>query len=71
MGTLGSTLERVGRDWIYRPDQQLADYLYHRLTEQGQDVFIDRTLRTGDDWLAEIDQKIKESDFLGLVALYT
>jgi len=47
-----------------QPDQQLADYLFHCLTEQGQDVFIDRTLRTGDDWLAEIDQRIRESDFL-------
>ena len=46
------------------PDQQVADYLFHCLSEQGHDVFIDRTLRTGDNWLAEIDQRIRESDFL-------
>ncbi len=46
------------------PDQQLANYLYKFLTEHGHQVFIDRTLRTGDDWLEEIDQQIKASDFL-------
>jgi serine/threonine protein kinase len=46
------------------PDQTLANYLYDVLTRQGHSVFLDRTLRTGDDWLAEIDQGIKDSDFL-------
>jgi hypothetical protein len=46
------------------PDQQLASYLYEYLTGQGQEVFIDQTLRTGDAWLAEIDRQIKQSDFL-------
>jgi serine/threonine protein kinase len=46
------------------PDQQLANYLYEYLTGQGQEVFIDQTLRTGDAWLAEIDRQIKQSDFL-------
>jgi serine/threonine protein kinase len=47
-----------------QPDQALADYLYDELTRQGHDVFIDRTMRTGDNWLAEIDERIKTSDFL-------
>lgn len=46
------------------PDQQLAGYLYDFLTEQGHDVFIDRSLRAGDDWLGEIDRQIQTSDFL-------
>jgi serine/threonine protein kinase len=47
-----------------RPDDQLANYLHSSLTEYGHEVFIDRTMRTGDDWLKEIDQRIKNSDFL-------
>jgi hypothetical protein len=46
------------------PDHQLAGYLSDFLTEQGHKVFIDRTLRTGDDWLGEIDRQIANSDFL-------
>lgn len=46
------------------PDQLLADYLYDMLTQQGHHVFIDRTLRAGDDWLDEIDRQIKASDYL-------
>lgn len=46
------------------PDQQLAAYLYEFLTQRGHSVFVDRTLRTGDDWLAEIDRQIRASDFL-------
>ena len=46
------------------PDQHLADYLYHFLRQQGHQVFIDRTMRSGDTWLKEIDQQIRASDFL-------
>lgn len=46
------------------PDQYLAGYLYNFLTQQGHNVFIDRSLRTGDDWLGEIDRQIQASDFL-------
>lgn len=46
------------------PDEQLANYLHDYLTAQGHEVFIDRTMRTGDQWLAEIDRQIKTSDFL-------
>jgi serine/threonine protein kinase len=45
------------------PDQQLGQYLYEFLTQRGYSVFIDRTLRTGDERLAEIDRQIKASDF--------
>jgi serine/threonine protein kinase len=46
------------------PDQQVANYLYEYLTTRGHNVFIDRTLRTGETWLEEIDRQIKGSDFL-------
>ena len=46
------------------PDEQLANYLYDFFTTQGHQVFIDRTMRAGGDWLEEIDRQIKESDFL-------
>lgn len=46
------------------PDQQLANYLSDFLNQQGHDAFIDRTLRTGDEWLEEIDRQIQASDFL-------
>ncbi len=47
-----------------QPDEQLANYLYDFLTGQGHQAFIDRTMRTGVDWLAEIDRQLRESDFL-------
>lgn len=46
------------------PDEQVANYLFEFLTEQGHDVFIDRTMRVGGEWLAEIDRQIQHSDFL-------
>ncbi len=46
------------------PDQRLARHLADFLTNQGHDVFIDNTLRTGAAWLDEIDRRIKASDFL-------
>ncbi len=45
-------------------DRQFAQYLYDFLTAQGQEVFIDLTLRSGDDWLQKIDQQLKASDYL-------
>lgn len=44
-------------------DSHLATYLYDYLTAAGHDVFIDRRLRTGTEWLDEIDKKIGEADF--------
>jgi len=46
------------------PDQKLADHLYEFLTAQGHDVFIDHTLRAGEEWLKQIDRQLKASDFL-------
>ncbi len=45
-------------------DQQLAHYLHDFLTAQGHDVFIDGSLRAGEDWLERIDRHIQASDFL-------
>lgn len=46
------------------PDQHLANFLYHFLTRRGHQVFIDRTMRTGEEWLKEIDRQIQASDYL-------
>jgi len=46
------------------PDQKLAEYLHKHLTAPGHDVFIDHTLRTGEEWLEQIDRQLKASDFL-------
>lgn len=45
-------------------DQSLAYYLHQSLKDQGHKVFIDQALRTGTDWLAEIDRQLKAADFL-------
>jgi serine/threonine protein kinase len=47
-----------------QPDEQLAGFLHTRLTEQGHVVFIDRSLRSGQNWLQTIDQQIKDSEVL-------
>jgi hypothetical protein len=45
-------------------DQRLALYLREVLEAQGHNVFIDLTMRTGADWLEQIDRQIRASDFL-------
>lgn len=47
-----------------QPDDQLARSLQQRLVAEGHQVFIDQSLRAGDEWLEEIDRQIRESDFL-------
>ncbi len=39
-------------------DQRLAELLYDRFTAAGHDVFIDRRITVGTDWVAEIDDRI-------------
>ena len=46
------------------PDSQIATQLLRVLTDDGHNVFIDKSLRTGTQWLIEIDRQIKASDFL-------
>ena len=41
-----------------KPDEAVANYLYDYLTAQGHEVFIDRTMRTGSDWLAEFRRRL-------------
>jgi hypothetical protein len=41
-----------------------VDFLDEQLTAQGNVVFIDRTMRMGENWLDRIDDEIKQSDFL-------
>lgn len=45
-------------------DQALATFLHQLLVEQEHLVFIDKSMRTGADWLEEIDRQIKAADFL-------
>ena len=46
------------------PDGRLAQLLHRSLSAQGHQVFIDVTMRTGAAWLDQIDQQIRDSDFL-------
>lgn len=45
-------------------DYYLANYLQQALSLIGHNVFIDTSMRTGAAWLDQIDQQLKESDFL-------
>lgn len=45
-------------------DSQLALYLYQKFLEQGHNIFIDQSMRSGTAWLEEIDQQIQRADFL-------
>ncbi|MDJ0757018.1 MAG: AAA-like domain-containing protein [Ardenticatenaceae bacterium] len=44
-------------------DQRLAVFLQQTLEASHHQVFIDLTLRTGEDWLKEIDRNIRQADF--------
>jgi hypothetical protein len=46
------------------PDNALAQALHQTLKGAGYKVFIDKTMRSGTDWLDEIDRQIKASDYL-------
>jgi hypothetical protein len=45
-------------------DRALAEYLSSHLAAQGYDVFIDTSMRVGVEWLKDIDENIKSSDYL-------
>jgi len=47
-----------------KEDRALAEYLSHRLATEGHNVFIDSSMRVGVDWLKNIDEHIKFSDYL-------
>jgi len=46
------------------PDSALAIRVFESLQEKGHAVFIDRTLRVGQEWAKEIEEKLRSSDFL-------
>jgi hypothetical protein len=46
------------------PDSRLAQVLHDSLSARGHQVFIDVTMRAGAAWLDQIDQQIRDSDFL-------
>ena len=47
-----------------QPDQQAVDLLVESLPAQGYTVFIDRTIRMGENWLKRIDEELTKSDYL-------
>jgi len=47
-----------------KEDRALAEYLHDYLTARGHKVFIDISMRGGTEWLNEIDEQIKASDYL-------
>ena len=47
-----------------KDDRALAEYLSDHLTEKGHNVFIDTSMRVGVEWLKDIDENIKISDYL-------
>ncbi|HNT74877.1 MAG TPA: AAA-like domain-containing protein [Anaerolineae bacterium] len=49
------------------PDQPLAYNLYEQLETKGCEVFLDLTMRVGEEWLESIDRHIKESDLFILL----
>ncbi len=53
------TYKRSAKD-----DRALAEYLSDHLTEKGHNVFIDTSMRVGVEWLKNIDENIKTSDYL-------
>jgi hypothetical protein len=46
------------------PDHSLAAQVFEALTKHGHEVFIDRTMVTGQQWAKEIDLKVRSSDCL-------
>ena len=46
------------------PDHTLAGSVFAALQHAGHEVFIDRTLRVGQEWAKEIEAKVRSSDFL-------
>jgi hypothetical protein len=46
------------------PDSRLAQLLHRSLSARGHQAFIDVTMRAGAAWLDQIDQQIRECDFL-------
>ena len=45
------------------PDEQLAERLCAFLEERGLRVFLDKQIRVGLDWVAEIDRQLRASDY--------
>jgi hypothetical protein len=47
-----------------QPDQTLAHRIFERLKQEGHTVFIDQTLRVGQEWAKEIERNVRDSDCL-------
>jgi hypothetical protein len=46
------------------PDNSLAVRTFGAMQKSGHDVFVDRTLRVGQEWAKEIEARVRSSDFL-------
>jgi hypothetical protein len=45
-----------------QPDEQLTQWLEDRLNAQGHQVFVDRHVQKGTEWLLEVEKQIRASD---------
>ncbi len=45
------------------PDEELAERLCAYLQERGLRVFLDKQIKVGLEWAAEIDRQLRASDF--------
>ena len=45
-------------------DGELADQVVAALAAAGHHIFVDKQLRVGQDWAAEIDRQVRQSDYL-------
>ena len=45
-------------------DSALADEVVAALSAAGHAIFVDKQLRVGQDWAAEIDRRVRQSDYL-------
>src|SRR5262245_23663527 len=46
------------------PDNSTADLIFSAFQQSGYDMFIDRTMRVGQQWAQEIASKVRAADFL-------
>jgi hypothetical protein len=66
---LSDTAPRTSRVFLsykrnVESDGALADQVVATLTSAGHLIFIDKQLRVGQDWAAEIDRQVRQSDYL-------
>ena len=66
---VADTAPRVARVFLsykrnVESDGALADQVVATLSAAGHVIFVDKQLRVGQDWAAEIDRRVRQSDYL-------